>query len=321
MNLKLRPKSAAIPRCGCLDVGPLAADRDIDLVIVAVKVPHHADLLAAAVESGKDVYCEWPFARTSQEAEAMAALAQTAGRRVVAGLQGRFAPQVVRARDLITAGQLGRLTSVTAYTALHYGYGGMLPDEQRWTLDPGNGASMRTVVAAHVIDVITGLAGPIATATGLLATQHPSLRLTPSGDTIHATTPDHVLITATTNSGVLVTLTALSGKAADARTVIEIEGTRGTLRLSSPLPVQLGPIHAELATGEHLQLTTLPAPAVPPWAHDLSPAAVNVAYLLRSFTDLAGNPAPARMYADARDALALHRLLDNISGTPTTGLT
>jgi hypothetical protein len=40
-----------------------------------------------------------------------------------------------------------------------------------------------------------------------------------------------------------------------------------------------------------------------------------------SFTDLAGNPAPARMYADARDALALHRLLDNISGTPTTGLT
>jgi predicted dehydrogenase len=238
------------------DPAQLVLSPDIDMVVIAVKIPHHADLLAASVTAGKDVFCEWPFARTTAEAEAMVSLAQAAGRRVAVGLQGRFAPQVVRARELITAGQLGRLTSVTAYGGLHYGYGGTLPDEYRWTLDPGNGATVLTVVAAHLIDVIISLAGPIETAWGLLATQQPRLRLIPGGDIIHATTPDHALITGITESGAVVSLTTLTGKAADARTVIEIEGTHGTLRLSSPLPMQLGPIHAELATRK--KLSSLP---------------------------------------------------------------
>jgi predicted dehydrogenase len=293
------------------DPAQLIASPDIDMVIIAVKVPHHADLLAASAAAGKDVLCEWPFARNVSEAEEMASLAQAAGRRVAVGLQGRFAPQVIRARELITEGQLGRLTSITAYSGLHYGYTGTLPDEQRWTLEPGNGATMLTVVAGHLIDVIMSLAGPIETVSGLLATQQPSLRLVPSGDIIHTTAPDHALVTGITESGVLVSLTALSGKAADARTVIEIEGTRGTLRLSSPLPVQLGPIHAELATGEQTQLTPLPVPAAaPPWAGELSHAAANVAYLLRSLTD----PNAGTVAADEREALALHRLLETIGG-------
>src|SRR2546427_8665807 len=41
----------------------LVAQRDIDVVAVTVKVPHHRELVSAALAAGKTVYCEWPLGR------------------------------------------------------------------------------------------------------------------------------------------------------------------------------------------------------------------------------------------------------------------
>src|ERR1700722_9468117 len=38
----------------------LIARPEIDLVVVAVRVPHHFEIVAAAIAAGKSVYCEWP---------------------------------------------------------------------------------------------------------------------------------------------------------------------------------------------------------------------------------------------------------------------
>src|SRR2546429_7011196 len=48
---------------------------DIDVVAVTVKVPHHRQLVSAALAAGKAVYCEWPLGRDLDEARAMAAMA------------------------------------------------------------------------------------------------------------------------------------------------------------------------------------------------------------------------------------------------------
>jgi len=48
---------------------------DIDVVAVTVKVPHHRELVSAAIAAGKAVYCEWPLGRDLDDARAMAALA------------------------------------------------------------------------------------------------------------------------------------------------------------------------------------------------------------------------------------------------------
>src|SRR5438874_1445586 len=53
----------------------LVAHPDVDLVAVTVKVPHHRELVSAALAAGKAVYCEWPLGRDLDEARAMAALA------------------------------------------------------------------------------------------------------------------------------------------------------------------------------------------------------------------------------------------------------
>src|SRR3989449_6955462 len=60
---------------------------DIDVVAVTVKVPHHRELVSAALAAGKTVYCEWPLGRDLDDARAMAALAAQQGLRTVVGLQ------------------------------------------------------------------------------------------------------------------------------------------------------------------------------------------------------------------------------------------
>lgn len=67
---------------------------EVDLVVVAVNVTQHNDIVLAALEAGKMVYCEWPLGRNLAEAEAMAALARKKEIRTVIGLQGRFAPDI-----------------------------------------------------------------------------------------------------------------------------------------------------------------------------------------------------------------------------------
>ncbi|MBB4509661.1 putative dehydrogenase [Rhizobium leguminosarum] len=34
---------------------------DVDLVVVTVRVPEHLQLVTAALEAGKSVFCEWPL--------------------------------------------------------------------------------------------------------------------------------------------------------------------------------------------------------------------------------------------------------------------
>src|SRR5438046_7872757 len=67
----------------------LVTQPDIDVVAVTVKVPHHRELVTAALTAGKAVYCEWPLGRDAGDARAMAALAAGQGVRTVVRLQAR----------------------------------------------------------------------------------------------------------------------------------------------------------------------------------------------------------------------------------------
>lgn len=162
--------------------------------------------------------------------------------------------------------------------------------------------------------MIASIAGPVISASGLLATQLPDLQLLPSGENIGSAAPDHAFITGITRPGVVISVIALSGKAADPRTCIEIEGTQGTMRLRCALPVQLGAIDAELAHGSQAQLKALPAAETPKWAAKLTPAALNVALAYRAFSEPSGDG--LLPWADAHAAAGLHRLLDTIGTTP-----
>ncbi len=93
-----------------------AAHPHVDRVVVTVKVPAHVELVRAALDAGKHVYCEWPLATTAAEAADLAEAARRAGVHAVVGLQARFAAAVERARRLIAEGAIGTVLSANLYS-------------------------------------------------------------------------------------------------------------------------------------------------------------------------------------------------------------
>src|SRR5437016_8452782 len=121
----------------------LVTQPDIDLVAVTVKVPHHRELVSAALAAGKAVYCEWPLGRDLDDARAMAALAAEKGVRTVVGLQARQAPAIDFVRELLSDGYVGEVlsTSMVGLSVL----GGTLVQPNAYMLDKTNGANLLTV--------------------------------------------------------------------------------------------------------------------------------------------------------------------------------
>lgn len=95
------------------DAASLAADGDVDLVVCCTRVDTHFALARPCVEVGKAVFVEWPPTHDVGLTRELALLAGEGdgGARSVIGLQGRLAPVVVRMRELVRGGGLGKVLS------------------------------------------------------------------------------------------------------------------------------------------------------------------------------------------------------------------
>src|SRR6202162_6328184 len=121
----------------------LVIQPDIDVVAVTVKVPHHRELVTAALGAGKAVYCEWPLGRDVDEARWMAAVAAEKGVRTVVGLQARQAPAIELVQQLLSDGYVGEVLSTTMVGLSVLG--GTLVQPNAYMLDKANGANLLTV--------------------------------------------------------------------------------------------------------------------------------------------------------------------------------
>jgi predicted dehydrogenase len=86
----------------------LFADDSLDIVSVAVPTFLHAPITIAALERGLHVLCEKPIARTPDEAAAMVAAAEHAGRVLDVAFNRRRRGDIQALRRVIEAGRLGR---------------------------------------------------------------------------------------------------------------------------------------------------------------------------------------------------------------------
>jgi predicted dehydrogenase len=71
----------------------LPDDPNVDAIDVCLPTSNHAEFVVAALEHGKHVFCETPFALTFTEAEAMLEAAKDADRIFMAGLLERSIAQ------------------------------------------------------------------------------------------------------------------------------------------------------------------------------------------------------------------------------------
>ena len=67
----------------------IAADPNVDLVVVSVSVSKHYELAKPAIQHKKDIFVEWPLAASPALAEELTNLATANGVRTIVGLQGR----------------------------------------------------------------------------------------------------------------------------------------------------------------------------------------------------------------------------------------
>jgi virulence factor len=89
-----------------LSVEELLAGAEFDAAAVCTPPPAHTVAVTALLRAGKDVYCEKPLAPKLSEMEAMVTLAKEMDRVFMVGMNRRYAPVCVRAKELFADRQL-----------------------------------------------------------------------------------------------------------------------------------------------------------------------------------------------------------------------
>ena len=93
-----------------VDYNDLLAQRGLDAVVIATPDHHHCPMLLAALAARKDVYLEKPMSHSLAESQRMIQAVRKSSQIVQVGMQRRSAPSVIKAKEIVDTGVLGRIT-------------------------------------------------------------------------------------------------------------------------------------------------------------------------------------------------------------------
>jgi myo-inositol 2-dehydrogenase/D-chiro-inositol 1-dehydrogenase len=89
------------------DTAQVWADPAVDAVVIAAPARFHAELVVAAAQAGKSVFCEKPMAMSLTDADRAVDAARAAGVALQVGFNRRFDPDWAAGRAALDAGRLG----------------------------------------------------------------------------------------------------------------------------------------------------------------------------------------------------------------------
>jgi len=237
----------------------LVSQPDIDVVAVTVKVPHHRELVSAALSAGKAVYCEWPLGRDLDDARAMAALAAEQGVRTVVGLQARQAPAIEFVQELLSDGYVGEVLSTTMVGLSVRG--DVVVQPNAYMLDQTNGANVLTVAVGHSLDILNYVLGEFADLSAVSALRRPQITIEETGEQMVKTAADQIAVIGTLTSGATASVHVREAVAGGTGFLWEINGTDGTLRITADeAQPQIFPLTVAGARGRN-ELDDLAVPA------------------------------------------------------------
>jgi predicted dehydrogenase len=116
----------------------LLADPDIEAIYNPLPNHLHVPWSIRAMEAGKHVLCEKPIGLSVAEVEALLAARERTGRRIQEAFMVRTHPQWLGVRELVGAGRIGALRSITS----HFSYFNEDPGNVRNVAAWGGGALM-----------------------------------------------------------------------------------------------------------------------------------------------------------------------------------
>jgi len=92
----------------------LVADSKVDAIYVATPHPAHKDNVILALNAGKPVLCEKPFAVNALEAQQMVDAAAKNSVALMEAMWARFLPHYAKVREIIASGVLGKIHTIHA---------------------------------------------------------------------------------------------------------------------------------------------------------------------------------------------------------------
>lgn len=137
-----------------------------DAVIVANPTALHLDVAIPAAESGCAILLEKPISHSMERMDGLQTAVMKSGSRILVGFQFRFHPGLLRAKQLIADGEIGRIISA------HVHFGEYLPAWHPWEdyrkgyaarADMGGGV---VLTQCHSLDYLPWLAGKVESVWG-----------------------------------------------------------------------------------------------------------------------------------------------------------
>lgn len=310
-----RSHESAVAAAGTLEIATafrsvdeLIACSDVDLVTVTVRVPHHFEIVRAALQAGKHVYCEWPLGNGLNEAVALAELAGASDRVCVAGLQATNAPEVALAKQLVGDGYVGRVLSSTLIGSGML-WGSTIQSRNTYLLDPKNGATMLTIPVAHTLAAVEHVLGPIRSMQASLSNRRTEALVLETQELIPMLAADQILMMGELSSGAPLSLHYRGGVSGGAGLYWEIHGSEGDIVIEAAnghaQMTQLSIRGARVGDGA-LKALAVPTSYLKDWPTLASPRNVAIMYK-KMADDIRTGSRTATSFADA---VRLHQIVD-----------
>ena len=191
----------------------LVGDPGVDVVYVATPNSLHHEHCRLALEAGKAVLCEKPFATSAAEGREVVALARDKGLFCMEAMWSRFVPLMERARALVEEGRIG------APVAFQADFGIVVPSRENRVFRPELGGGVLLDLGVYLVAMARVFLGPSRETLGHVTTG-------PSGVDEQAS-----LLLRHEGGGQSLLLASLLSQTPGEALVL---GTRGRLRLHAP---------------------------------------------------------------------------------------
>jgi len=298
------------------DPAELIRRADIDAIAVATPPASHQALSIMALEAGKHVLCEKPFALDARQALQMQQAAEKSGRTAMVGHEFRHTPQRAYAKQLLDDGYIGRFQLCTIELYLDR-YVTREPRPLTWMAHEADGGGLLGALGSHYVDGLRHWFGDVERASGKLAALRPDVRDAATGNVVKAETDDTFLFTLEFAGGGIATMSASFAATPTRGARIAVMGDRGTLiaEQPGPNPMENGVL---VASRDGAPLAPLPTPAhYTPFTDDRDHRLMAFRLLVRDFTQgVEQGASPSPSFADG---LRCQEVLDAIRESSRSG--
>jgi predicted dehydrogenase len=225
-----RAETFGLSASGSLD--ELLEDDRVEIVVNLTVPAAHVEVGMLALQAGKHVWIEKPFAVDREGADTLLASAAAAGLRLAGAPDTWLGPGLQNARRLIDGGLIGRPTSATAVF--------QSPGPESWHpnpdffYQPGGGPLLD--MAPYYLSALVQLAGPISRVSALASSSRSERAIGSgprAGERVPVETPTHYVALIEFAEGVVAqALFSFDGQETDRR--LAISGSSGHLELPDP---------------------------------------------------------------------------------------